>query len=187
MRVQPQQTSSDSPPSSGGTSDAELLHAIAAGSEAAFEELRGRYGPAVSRVCRAAAGSEREDCEQEVFARIWRKAALFDPGRGSPAAWLLTLARRTALNLHATRRPVTPIGDELVVGAVEPPAVEPFWLDAALARLSERERTVIELAYYRDLSESAIAKRLQVPLGSVKSWKRRGLNRLAKLLGEESP
>jgi DNA-directed RNA polymerase specialized sigma24 family protein len=45
---------------------------------------------------------------------------------------------------------------------------------------------VIELAYYRDLSESAIAKRLQVPLGSVKSWKRRGLNQLATLLGEES-
>jgi RNA polymerase sigma-70 factor (ECF subfamily) len=56
-----------------------------------------------------------------------------------------------------------------------------------LARLSERERTVIELAYYGDLSESAIAKRLRVPLGSVKSWKRRGLNRLATLLGEELP
>ena len=82
---------------------------------------------------------------------------------------------------------MTPIGDELVVDAVEPPAVDAFWLDDALARLSERERTVIELAYYRDLSESAIAKRLQVPLGSVKSWKRRGLNRLATLLGEESP
>jgi RNA polymerase sigma-70 factor, ECF subfamily len=52
--------------------------------------------------------------------------------------------------------------------------------------LSERERTVIELAYFRDLSEQAIARRLRVPLGSVKSWKRRGLNRLASLLGEES-
>jgi RNA polymerase sigma-70 factor (ECF subfamily) len=46
---------------------------------------------------------------------------------------------------------------------------------------------VVELAYYQDLSESMIAKRLRVPLGSVKSWKRRGLNRLAVLLGEESP
>ena len=45
---------------------------------------------------------------------------------------------------------------------------------------------MIELAYYDDLSESAIAKRLRVPLGSVKSWKRRGLNRLASQLGEES-
>jgi RNA polymerase sigma-70 factor, ECF subfamily len=167
-------------------SDAELLRAIAAGGEAAFEELRRRYGAAIARVCRLA-GSDREDCEQEAFARIWRKAALFDPRRGSAAAWLLTLARRTALNLGAGRRPAAPIEQEPASRAAEPAAVEAFWLDAALARLPERERTVIELAYYGDLSESAIARQLQVPLGSVKSWKRRGLNRLATLLGEDEP
>ena len=68
-----------------------------------------------------------------------------------------------------------------------PQELEAFWLDTALARLSERERTVIELAYFADLSEAAIARQLNAPLGSVKSWKRRGLNRLAGLLGEESP
>jgi RNA polymerase sigma-70 factor (ECF subfamily) len=122
-----------------------------------------------------------------VFARIWGKAALFDPRRGSAAAWLLTLARRTALNLESARQPVTPIDHEPAAGAAEPPDLAAFWLDSALARLAERERTVIELAYYDDLSESAIARRLQLPLGSVKSWKRRGLNKLATLLGEESP
>jgi RNA polymerase sigma-70 factor, ECF subfamily len=187
MRAQPQGTPSHPPPARSRASDAELLQAIAAGSEAAFEELRGRYGRAVLRICQTAAGSEREDCEQEVFARVWRKAALFDPGRGSAAAWLLTLARRTALNLRADRRPAMPIEQEPMVGAAEPADVDAVWLDGALARLSERERMVIELAYYGDLSEGAIAKRLQVPLGSVKSWKRRGLNRLATLLGEESP
>ena len=187
MGAKPQRTPSDRQPARPGASDAELLLAIATGSEPAFEELRGRYGHAVARVCRTLADSEREDCEQEVFARIWRKAALFDPARGSAAAWLLTLARRTALNLRAARRPFSRIGDELVLGTDEPPEVEAFWLDSALARLTERERTVIELAYYSDLSESAIASRMRVPLGSVKSWKRRGLNRLATLLGEESP
>jgi RNA polymerase sigma-70 factor (ECF subfamily) len=167
-------------------SDVELLQAIAEGSEAAFEELRDRYGRAVRRICRTAPGSEREDCEQEVFARVWRKAALFDPARGSAAAWLLTVARRTALNLQATRRAPTPRERESAYAAEEPD-LDAFWLEAALARLGERERTVIELAYYRDLSESAIARRLRVPLGSVKSWKRRGLNRLATLLDEESP
>ena len=73
-------------------SDAELLAAIAAGSEPAFNELRSRYARAVCRVCWAARRAEQEDCEQEVFARIWRKAALYDPGRGSAAAWLLTIA-----------------------------------------------------------------------------------------------
>ena len=186
MTAQPQGTPPDSSAVPRGASDAELLQAIAARSEIAFEELRGRYGRAVARVCRTVAGSEGEDCEQEVFARIWRKAALFDPRRGSAAAWLLTLARRTALNLSAGRHPAVPIDQEPVGGAVAPPDVDSFWLDAALERLSERERTVLELAYYSDLSESAIARRLQVPLGSVKSWKRRGLNRLATLLGEES-
>ena len=168
-------------------SDVELLRAIAGGSEPAFEELRARYGRAVERVCRAVAGSEREDCEQEVFARVWGKAALFDPGRGSAAVWLLTLARRTALNQLGARRPPTPVDQEPIGGAVDPTDVDAFWLETALARLSEHERTVIELAYYGDLSESAIAKRLRVPLGSVKSWKRRGLNRLATLLEQESP
>jgi RNA polymerase sigma-70 factor (ECF subfamily) len=169
-----------------GASDADLLRAIAGGSESAFEELRGRYGRAVTRVCRTIAGSDAEDCEQEVFARVWRKASLFDSGRGSAAAWLLTLARRTALNVRAGRELAAPVAAEPEAVA-EPQAVDGFWLDAALARLSARERAVVELAYYEDLSESAIARRLRVPVGSVKSWKRRGLNRLAALLGEESP
>jgi RNA polymerase sigma-70 factor, ECF subfamily len=174
----------ETPSSEPGVSDAALLEAIAAGSEAAFEELRGRYRPAVARVCRTIAGTDREDCEQEVFARIWCKAALYDRERGSAAAWLLTVARRTALSAQRSRPP-TPVEEELAVEAVEATEVDSFWIDAAMGRLPERERTVIELAYYDDLSESAIAKRLRVPLGSVKSWKRRGLNRLAVILGEE--
>jgi RNA polymerase sigma-70 factor, ECF subfamily len=185
MRADPQPgRSSGSAPAPSGISDGALLQAIAAGSESAFEELRRRYSGAVAAVCRTIAGSEREDCEQEVFARIWAKAKLFDPARGSATAWLLTLTRRTAVNAQSGRRPPLPVGPE-PEAAVGPPDVDAFWLEAALVRLSERERRVIELAYYDDLSESAIARRLQLPLGSVKSWKRRGLNRLASLLGEE--
>src|SRR5882672_7404202 len=172
MSPQPDGTLSDglaSPPRE--ASDAALLRAIASGSEPAFEELRGRYRGAVERVCRAVTGSEREDCEQEVFARVWGKAALFDSARGSAAAWLLTLARRTALNQLAARRPATPVAREPSGVAAEPTDVDAFWLQTALQRLSEQERKVIELAYYGDLSESAIARRLRVPLGSVKSWK----------------
>jgi RNA polymerase sigma-70 factor, ECF subfamily len=187
MTARPLGTPSDgSAPEQPGASDVELLQAIALGSEAAFEELRNRYGRAVEGICRKLAGSDREDCEQEVFARVWRKAALFDPTRGSAAAWLLTVARRTALNVQAARRVPIPSERE-PEGTAEPSELDSFWLEAALARLAEHERTVIELAYYADLSESAIARRLRVPLGSVKSWKRRGLNRLATLLGEESP
>jgi RNA polymerase sigma-70 factor (ECF subfamily) len=101
--------------------------------ESAFEELRRRYQRAVRGVCRAVAGSELEDCEQEVFSRIWAKASLFDPVRGSAAAWLLTLSRRTALNLRGGRRPPTPSEGE-PEDASPPVEVDAFWLEAALAR-----------------------------------------------------
>jgi RNA polymerase sigma-70 factor (ECF subfamily) len=182
---EPLSTPGRRPLASDGETDVELLRETAAGSEAAFEELRRRYGRAVDRVCRSIARPDREDCAQEIFARIWRKASLFDPSRGSAAAWLLTLARNTAINFRSGRPEPAELPAE--ASAVDPPDIEAFWLDAALERLPERERTVIELAYYDDMSESAIAAELRVALGSVKSWKRRGLNRLATLLGEDAP
>ena len=172
-------------PAPSAATDAELLRAIGEGSEPAFEELRHRYRRAVERACRAIVGGELEDCAQEVFVRIWRKASLYDRGRGSAPAWLLTLTRRTALNFR--RRPEVPLPEELMdETAVETLDVDRFWVEAALERLPERERRVIELAYFRDLSQSAIAAELRVPLGSVKSWTRRGLHRLATMLDEES-
>lgn len=162
-----------------------MLHAIGDGDERAFEELRRRYRSALERACRSIVPFEVEDCAQEVFTRIWRKARLYDRERGSAPAWLLTLARRTALNQAQGRRVPAPVELLEESGAVEPTDVDRFWLDAALDRLPERERTVIELAYFHDLSQSAIASRLGLPLGSVKSWTRRGLNRLASILGEE--
>jgi RNA polymerase sigma-70 factor (ECF subfamily) len=170
-------------PAPAKASDADLLRAIGEGSEPAFEELRQRYRRAVERACRSIVGGEHEDCAQEVFTRIWRKAELYDRARGSAPAWLLTLARRTALNFRQRRE--VPLPDELADGAVEAPDVDRFWVEAALERLPERERRVIELAYFHDLSQRAIAAELRVPLGSVKSWTRRGLHRLATLLGEE--
>ena len=170
----------------GEATDAELLRAIGEGSEPAFEELRNRYRRAVERVCRQVVGGDLEDCAQEVFVRIWRKASLYDRGRGSAPAWLLTVARHTALNLR--RRRHAPLPHELTdEAAVDAPDVERFWIEGALERLPEKEREVLELAYFHDLGQSAIAAELDVPLGSVKSWRRRGLHHLAALLEEDAP
>ena len=187
-RVNPQPLQSKSGPAiAEAASDAELLRAVADGSDAAFEELRHRYRSAVERTCRALLRGNAEDCAQEAFLRVWQKARLFDPRRGSAAAWLLTLTRNVAFNLGAKKEPEP---RELVPSdaQVDDPAlsVDGFWLDAGLARLAPRERQVIELAYFADLSQTEIADRLGVPLGTVKSWTRRGLNRLATLLGEEA-
>ncbi len=172
-------------PAPAGSSDADLLAAVAGGSGAAFEELRQRYFGAVERVCRSMVSDEAEDCVQEVFVRVWRKARLFDRRRGSAAGWLLQVARRTAVNIHARRPPTAMDFPELETAAFEAAEVDRFWLAAALERLPTQERRVVELAYFDDLSQTAIAAELGVPLGSVKSWTRRGLNRLATLLGEE--
>jgi RNA polymerase sigma-70 factor, ECF subfamily len=168
-------------------SDAELLRAVGEGDEPAFEELHRRYRRAVERSCRKLVGPELEDCTQEVFLRIWRKAELFDRRRGSAPVWLMTLARRTAINFLHTRRRASVVELPEDVLPVESLALDRLWLDDALATLPERERSVLELAYFDDLSQSQIAAKLAVPLGSVKSWTRRGLNRLATRIGEESP
>jgi len=182
--AQPVRVRGSAPRPAARAEDTELLEAVGQGSEPAFEELRRRYRRAVERVCRALLGGEAEDCVQEVFTRVWRKAHLYDGRRGSAAGWLLTLARRTVLNLRAAdgRREVALLGE---AGSVEPPDASRLWLEAALAQLPERQRQVIELAYFDDLSQGAIAAELGVPLGSVKSWTRRGLTQLATLLGEE--
>jgi len=187
QQLETHDSSAAAAPMPAAATDAELLRAIGQGSEPAFEELRHRYRRAVERACRQVVGGELEDCAQEVFVRIWRKASLYDRGRGSAPAWLLTVARRTALNFRQRRE--APLPDELPdeTGAVEAPAVDRFWVEAALERLPERERRVIELAYFHDLSQSQIASELRVPLGSVKSWTRRGLHQLATLLAEETP
>jgi RNA polymerase sigma-70 factor (ECF subfamily) len=172
-----------------GASDSELLEAIAEGSDPAFEELRRRYRQKIERTCRTLLRPDQaEDCAQETFVRIWQKARLFDRERGSAASWLLTLTRNVAHNLAAKRMPEPrPLPDELSLGAEDaPPIVDAVWLDAALEELKAHERQVIELAYFADLSQAQIAASLGVPLGTVKSWTRRGLNRLATLLAEET-
>jgi RNA polymerase sigma-70 factor (ECF subfamily) len=187
VSVQPLTTRPDRPPVAAAATDAELLRAVADGSDAAFEELRHRYQGAVERTCRSILRGGAEDCAQEAFVRIWQKARLFDPRRGSAAAWLMTLTRNVAYNLGAKEEPEPRELSAADVHVDDPRlSVDAFWLDAGLERLEPRERQVIELAYFADLSQTQIADRLGVPLGTVKSWTRRGLNRLAALLGEET-
>ncbi len=164
-------------------SDAQLVEATAAGDERAFEELRSRYQRVVDRICRLLAGVGLiEDCVQEVMWRLWRKAALFDRRRGSFSAWLLTLARNVARS-QRRHEPAAPI-DALELAAPAEPVFEQAWLEQALASVPEVERRVLELAYLEDLTQVQIAARLGAPLGTVKSWKRRALNRLADELEE---
>ena len=177
------------------TSDADLIVKIGNGDRAAFEELYRRFArPVLGLALRLLGDHGRaEDAAQETFAAIWRSARSFRPERGSGSAWLFAVARHAIIDRARQRTELTV--DEAVEQEsreVEPAeAAEAAWLawrvQAALDRLPERERVVLELAYWSGLSQSEVASYLDVPLGTVKTRTRAGLARLATLLEEARP
>ena len=96
---------------------------------------------------------------------------------------MYTIARNTALNLARIRRPVPQETPSEPYRDADP--ADRFWLETSLARLSEVERTALELAYFEDLTQSQVAQRLDVPLGTVKARIRRALGRLADFAEED--
>jgi RNA polymerase sigma-70 factor (ECF subfamily) len=130
---------------------------------------------------------EAEDVLQRVFYEVWRSRERYDPGR-SLEAWVLGIARKRAIDqLRRRHANVVPI-DELrdIAGDDGRELAERYArageVRAALARLPREQREVLTLAYFGELTQSEIADRLGVPLGTVKARAFRGLRRLADLL-----
>ena len=175
-----------------GASDADLIVRVGRGDRAAFEELYGRFARPVLGLAMRLLGDHgrAEDATQDTFAAIWRSARSFTPERGSGAAWLYAVARHAIID--KARQRVDVLVDEEIeeVSAEAGPAeaAEQQWLgfeiQSAMERLPERERQVLELAYWSGLSQSEVASYLDVPLGTVKTRTRAGLARLATLLEE---
>lgn len=177
------------------TSGADLIRRMAAGDPDAFGRFYDRYAPLVFplilRIVRERA--DASDVLQEVFWEAWQGAASYDPGRGSPEAWMVTRARTRAIDrIRATRRRsetfVAPL-DEAVTAAPADPAGDAAEraedrgaIQRALARLPEAQREVIELAYYAGLTQTEIAERLKEPLGTVKTRIRLALERLREVV-----
>ena len=128
-----------------------------------------------------------EEATHDAFMRIWRSARSFDPSRGTARAWIYTIVRNQALTI---------LRDEGRFGADEPTDNEMPEPNSALARLPESSalrhclerrdtgrRSAIVLAYVHGFSHGELAGRLGVPLGTIKSWIRRGLVSLQECLG----
>jgi RNA polymerase sigma-70 factor, ECF subfamily len=138
-----------------------------------------------------------EDVTIEVYTQAWSLAPGFDPTRGTPLGWLMTLARSRALDaLRVRRRETANETLEAVENTeCERPGPEATSLAAerhrfvsnALARLSSEQREAIQLAYFGGLSHSQIAARLGQPLGTVKTRIRQGMIQLRELLGHMAP
>ncbi len=171
--------------------DALLLERTGRGDRDAFEELYRRFArPVLGMALRQLGDNGRaEDATQETFAAIWRSARSYRPERGTASAWLYAVARHAIIDRARQRRePATEVPEHASTEAGPDEVAESSWLawrvHASLERLPERERVVLELAYWSGLSQSEIASYLDVPLGTVKTRTRAGLARLAGLLEE---
>ena len=131
------------------------------------------------------------DAVHDAFVQIWEKSASFDPARGAGRAWIFSVVRHRALNMlrdHAREGPI----DEEKLAAIPDSAVDPAYsvsllsdaesLKHCLQALEPSQRTSILLAYVDGYSHAQVAQRLNAPLGTVKSWIRRGLMELRECL-----
>jgi RNA polymerase sigma-70 factor (ECF subfamily) len=174
--------------------DLAAADAWSVGGEAALEHAWRQFGTLVFTYCVRALG-DRElaaDCTQETFLGAWRSRDTYDPARGSLAAWLLGIARFKVLDARrASSRMAMPVADDqLAVGRagddVELDRLgDQLLLAHALDGLAPRPRQVLELAFYSDLTQTQIAEKLALPLGTVKSDLRRSLRWLREHLGDQ--
>jgi RNA polymerase sigma-70 factor (ECF subfamily) len=197
--------------------EVDLVREVASGSQDALAALYDRHADAVYGAAIRLTSDRQvaEEVVQETFLALWNRAELFNPGTGSLAAWLHTIARnRTVDRLRAAgRRPnLVPLSsasgsDEQDTAALERIVASGTVLGGAdlgqgpegeleatelrnvirtaLADLPEHERTALVLAYSAELTQSEIAERLGWPLGTVKTRTRRALLRLREVLSDE--
>jgi RNA polymerase sigma factor (sigma-70 family) len=174
--------------------DEAVLARVAGADEGALAELYDRFGRVAYglalRILRDPALAE--DAVQDAMLGVWRTAASFDERRGKASTWILTLVHRRAVDVvrREDRRRAQPLDDAPVASTQatdETAAVrsQRRAVQAALAQLSPDQREALELAYYGGLSQSELAERLGVPLGTVKSRMFAALSKLRDLLGDD--
>jgi RNA polymerase sigma-70 factor (ECF subfamily) len=172
-----------------------LLQRVANGDGEAFGRFYERYASLVFTFAVRLLGSraDAEDLLQEVFLQAWRQAQSYNPVRGSPEAWLITMTRSRAIDrlrsMHRRDTGPMPTNEptRLEAGVQADPPIRAsearLTVEGVLTKLPEAQRVVLELAYFDGLSQSEIAARLREPLGTVKTRIRAGLERLRGFLG----
>jgi RNA polymerase sigma-70 factor (ECF subfamily) len=182
-------------------SDEALVAQIARGDEAALGAFYDRLGRVVyGLVLRVVRNAEvAEEATQEAFLAVWRTADEYRASRGSARAWLLTIAHRRAVDrVRYEQRRVAgnePLDEttQAQIREIIPSAEDEAWvvfererLIRALAQIPDAERELIELAYFDGYTQSELAERLGLPLGTVKRRTFTGLRRLRGLLEAEA-
>ena len=172
--------------------DSDLLVRVADRDRAAFELLYQRYVRSIFGLAmrRLRDRQRAEDAVQETFATIWRSAASYRPERGPAAPWVYAVARNAIVDrLRARVEAPTEVPDAVSSELGPSDRAELSFISwrvhRALEELPEKEREVVELAYWSEMSQSEVADYLNIPLGTVKTRTRSALSRLAGLLDGE--
>lgn len=174
----------------------EALVATGEENRAAFQTLYRLTSAKLFGVCLRICGDRQaaEDVLSDVYLTVWKRAGAFEPGRASPISWLATIARNRAIDWRRSARRVPSAGlDEAPDLADDAPSsVERMLLDereaqlhSCLDELDERQRDAIRTAFFDGLTYAELAAKRAVPLGTMKSWVRRGLHRLKDCLGRD--
>ena len=134
-----------------------------------------------------------EEVLSDVYLTIWKRAGAFEPGRASPISWLATIARNRAIDWRrsAARTPSTPLSEAPDIADDRPTAVDTILADESarqlhlcLDALDDKQRIAIRTAFFDGLTYAELAEQQAVPLGTMKSWVRRGLLRLKECLDD---
>ena len=168
------------------------MAAVARGDSDAFEELYDVFErPVFSLALRATNDRQRaEEVVQDTFLKIWRNAGRYDPGKGVPGAWILTIAKRTAMDL--SRREVrAPVASDLSDHETPVPDASDergaAWeVNLALSSLPDDQSRVIDLFVISGFTHAEIAERLQLPLGTVKTRIYSGLKQLRRTMERQN-
>lgn len=173
--------------------DTEVFQALRSGNLLALGIFYDRYGEVVYRVALRMLGNaqEAEDLTQEVFLTLWRSGA-YDSKRGSMLVFLTTLTRSKAIDRHRQikaqwqrlqrwSRNVPPENSSNLMDKVSLEEMSQR-VREALAELPPNQKQILEMSYYDGLSQSEISDNLNMPLGTVKTHKRKGLLYLRQML-----
>lgn len=183
----------DRPGGGGGDGPGPLVAGLRSGDPDALADIHRTFGAAVLGYLRGALRdrASAEDVHQEVFLEVWRRGPSFDPARASLGTWIMLIARSRAID-HLRRRVPEPVDPDGPRGATlqreEDPSASPDtlierWRMAVLiAQLPEDEARMLRMRFHDGLSQSEIAERTGIPLGTVKTYMVRGLRRLRSLM-----
>lgn len=172
-----------------------ILRRVALGNLTAVQACMNRFGPLVWALARRYTRSreDAEDAVQEIFMEVWRSAARYDPARGSEAVFITVLARRKLidrLRAQSLQLRTEPLSNEIVDSVFETRsgsdlASEVASAARAIASLPPQQRDVLLLSTVEGRSHAEIAETTGLPLGTVKTFLRRGLIKVRQLLSPE--